>query len=687
VSRLQLFIVAMVVTGAVAAIVVAGSRELARDRRALHAAFADGKQGRLDDAVVELTHDLDKIGADLELAVALAAEPQAGGVLERELHAIAATTREYIGLEVRDANGDVVVRSEAPEAQRNLVTGADGTARDVAASSRSAPGIVRTSPPLSFDPWLRVLARTDLLGGRTVTVTILVDTRPILAKLRLLRDPGSALLVLGVHGLAAPISDQHVVEALRALDAHPERRCLSRMMEAMRAARAVRVVCDEREALLLGLPAAAAVGVVASTPVENGEPWGVALLASTASLRSQEQAVVHRMVSAVALLGGVFLVLAAYLLRSARRSAAMRERLRHADRLAHLTEKAEKILDQIPSGVVALSADGRITGSNAWFRDRIGDAVGRTLGEALRDAAPADVQGLNALVDSALRTGVVQSRHGHDLSIVGPQARYRVHAVPLERRLPDVHALLVIEDLSPLQRLEDQLLHSEKLATVGILSAGIAHEIGTPLNIVRGRAELTLSRLGLDHPQAASQRVIIEQIDHVSGLIAQLLDFVRPRTAAVQHVSAERTLQGTISLLHAEAQRRAVSLRVEVEEHLPPLCADLGQLQQILVNLTMNALDACERGGTVSLRARRHDSGAVCLDVVDDGCGIPRAIRKQVFDPFFTTKKRGHGTGLGLSVVDQLVRGHGATIELDSEPGRGTTVRMIWPSYGEERAT
>ncbi|MGE0402215.1 MAG: sensor histidine kinase [Kofleriaceae bacterium] len=223
----------------------------------------------------------------------------------------------------------------------------------------------------------------------------------------------------------------------------------------------------------------------------------------------------------------------------------------------------------------------------------------------------------------------------------------------------------------------DRLAHLEKLALAGQLAAGIAHEIGTPLNVARGRVELSLSHLGSDHAEAKNQRIVIDQIDRVTRLIQQLLDYVRPTPARVQLIDLAASLQSVKQLLEPQAAKREVTLEVDATTSTPIL-TDADQLQQILVNLTLNAVDACEQGGNVALRTRSR-SGAVVLEVEDTGHGIQPELQKHVFDPFFTTKKRGQGTGLGLWIVAQLVRAQSAEIEIDSIPGKGTTVRVVWP--------
>jgi PAS domain S-box-containing protein len=367
-----------------------------------------------------------------------------------------------------------------------------------------------------------------------------------------------------------------------------------------------------------------------------------------------------------------------------RMEEALRER--SAAEIEHLLEKTQKILDNIPTGVLALS-DAEITvAANRVLRDRMPpSALGAPLPQAFPEAPSATILRLRQLIEKSRISSQVQSLFGEFLTLFGEEERYNVHVVPLEPRLPDARFLIVIEDLSEVRALEGQLLRAEKLATVGVLAAGIAHEIGTPMGVVRGRAEYVLGKLGPEHPQASGMRVIIDQIDHVAGTMRQLLDFSRVKPAAVHSVGVAATTHTVLELLRLEAQRRQISTFDEVSHTLPDVAADPDQLQQVLVNLVMNSLDACAPGGRVTIRGQLEDAprpgqSRVRLEVDDDGCGISEENRNQVFDPFFTTKKRGAGSGLGLSVVAQIVRNHGGEVALESEPGRGTCITLHWPT-------
>ena len=227
-----------------------------------------------------------------------------------------------------------------------------------------------------------------------------------------------------------------------------------------------------------------------------------------------------------------------------------------------------------------------------------------------------------------------------------------------------------------LNRLEHQLVRAEKLATVGVLGAGLAHELGTPLAIIRGRAEILE---GKTHwPEI---KTILEQSDHISSTLRQVLDFSREQPVAVRPTELAAAFRSVADLLDFRLRGKRIHWRVDLPEGSLRVAADPDQLQQVLVNLVMNACDACAVGGTIFLRAR-HDPdspGLVRMEVSDDGCGIPATNLDAVFDPFFTTKPKGEGTGLGLPVAASIVRNHQGQISIGSREGGGVTVTMLWP--------
>ncbi|WAM23270.1 two-component system sensor histidine kinase NtrB [Myxococcus sp. NMCA1] len=674
---------------------------LERNRAAQWHQFAVERQAQLDEATRGVAETLEDVAEDLRFAGELMSQPGTLAEHRREMRALLEAVGQYKVLIAYDASGKEWLRM-LDRRMGKQVARAPVLAQMAEAGRRALlrpPGDVTLSPPMEdggLDS-LRVMATAlpeDAQGRPEGAVAVLVDTTSFFTPLRIVTsDPDARLLLLGAYGQPTSASDATLADWFRRLETEgasvPGFAALAaRMREGERGALPLRAEEAER----LGLGRSEAIAVFTPIRVRGGSHWAAATLVSTATLRSHQQALIWRLMAA-ALLVALFLVtFAVYVVLAQRRAAALRESRQHADQLAHLHDKTQKILDHIPSGVLALTVDGRISAVNQVLRERMPpDAIGAPLETAFPQAPAPVVSRIRALVAAAASESRAHSILGETLVLFGDEGRFNLHAVPLEARHPEVQTLLVVEDLSNVRALETQLLRAEKLATVGVLAAGIAHEIGTPLGVVRGRAEYVLGKLGKEHPQGPGIAVIIEQIDRVSRTLRQLLDFSRLQPTAVRPVPLISLLHDVQELLRMEVERRGVRFEVTVPETLPPLAADPDQLQQVLVNLALNACHACGEGGQVTLSAAVPEAepwGLVALTLRDDGCGIPREHLNQVFDPFFTTKKRGQGTGLGLTMVAHVVRNHGGRLELESEEGRGTCVTVLWPiakPSGEER--
>jgi two-component system NtrC family sensor kinase len=244
-------------------------------------------------------------------------------------------------------------------------------------------------------------------------------------------------------------------------------------------------------------------------------------------------------------------------------------------------------------------------------------------------------------------------------------------------------------------RLEQEIQQSQKLATVGMLAAEVAHEIGTPLNVISGRAEVLDRAVPSDHPERRHLDVILSQAERIKGIIRALLDYTRPRRPDLRPEPILPIVGRVASLLMERSQRRGVRLHLALPVGLPPVLADPEHLQQVLLNLILNALDASENGGTVRITVGtdpelapdgragilrgKADAPTLSVHVIDEGKGLSAEDVNHVFEPFFSTKGRGQGTGLGLPIAEDIVRAHRGEIELLSIPGKGTEVIVRIP--------
>lgn len=661
-------------------------RLVAHDRSQLLERFAQDQLVQVREAASSVATDMGDVAEDLELVSKLLAGAPDPLRRREVLTALLGVARPYRAAAVFAADPAPLLEVLDPrEVRAPLPTELAHAMRETAHRALTGDVRVLTSHSLGdgATAWYRVFAtRLSTSAGSPLALSLLVDTHPFLDKLRLLaNEPDSLLLVVGPHGKPAPVSDEALIRATLARIPF-----LSRLIDETRKGKAGKGALSRGEAARLGLGSEELLVAYAPIRVQGARPWCAATFSRTSALRAHETRVLVRLGLAAAGVALLVIAFGTYVIVSGRRQAVLRERLARADELAHLREKAERILESIPTGVAALSEDLRLLSINRALRQRIpGAAPGMALPTAFPEATDGAMAPVERALEQARASGTVVSLHGQPLGLFGHEGQYTLHAVPLGAGLPETRFLLVLEDVTEVRALESQLLRAEKLATVGVLAAGVAHEVGTPLGVVRGRAEYLLGKLGEEHKDAGNLKVIIEQIDRVTRVIRELLDFSRVKPATVTPVRLAPLARQVTDLLRYELERRKVSLALAVSEDLPPVAANPDQLQQVLVNLLMNARDASPAGNEVRLaaRARPASEGApwphLEITVADAGAGIPRDQLLQVFDPFFTTKKRGQGTGLGLTVVSQIVGNHGARIELESEPGRGTRVVLQWP--------
>jgi signal transduction histidine kinase len=248
-------------------------------------------------------------------------------------------------------------------------------------------------------------------------------------------------------------------------------------------------------------------------------------------------------------------------------------------------------------------------------------------------------------------------------------------------RLEEAQAALLAENEENL-RLERTLRNSEKLVAVGQVASRLAHEIGTPLNVIQMRAEQLLQRETQDDKDRAFLKVIVTQIERISGFIRQLLTLVRRPELEFRTVHVNDVVQRVADALGSRDNPQGRTVRVEPCDEDPVVQGDPDQLQQVVLNLTVNALQAMETTGhvTLSIRMRQNGNPTVEIAVADTGPGIQEESLGKIFDPFFTTKGANGGTGLGLAISREIVLSHHGAIVVESEPGKGSRFIVTLPA-------
>lgn len=250
----------------------------------------------------------------------------------------------------------------------------------------------------------------------------------------------------------------------------------------------------------------------------------------------------------------------------------------------------------------------------------------------------------------------------------------------------------IIKEAETKIELERTLRQSEKLATIGQLASGLAHEIGTPLNIIGGRAELIKRRFEDKEGAQKNLDIIVQQTERITKIIQQLLGFVRKKKPEQKTLEINTLLETTLDFLDHQIQKQNVRVVKEISDHLPPVMGDPDQLQQVFLNLILNAVQSMPEGGTLHLSATSKwiskegiEDGHreyVVLSVMDTGIGMEKEVVENIFNPFFTTKDT--GTGLGLMVSQGIVQDHEGWIEVESEIGKGSMFKIYLPTFQPE---
>jgi two-component system, NtrC family, sensor kinase len=241
---------------------------------------------------------------------------------------------------------------------------------------------------------------------------------------------------------------------------------------------------------------------------------------------------------------------------------------------------------------------------------------------------------------------------------------------------------------SELTRARDQLIISEKLASVGKLAAGVAHEIGNPLSIINGYLEMVAKSPRLEGREQDMLARMDGELKRINQIIRELIDYARPPVGELQLVDVNTVIEETLKLMETQKGFSKITTELALAPDLPMIKARPNQLKQVFVNLMLNALDAMDEGGALGLKTYGGADGAgeVVAEIRDTGAGIPKENLSKIFDPFFTTKEPGKGVGLGLSISIKLIELMNGRIEVLSEPGKGSTFRLRFKSGGQESA-
>ncbi|MEO8660640.1 MAG: ATP-binding protein [Bryobacteraceae bacterium] len=374
-----------------------------------------------------------------------------------------------------------------------------------------------------------------------------------------------------------------------------------------------------------------------------------------------------------------------------------------------LKEFSENIVESINVGILAADLDDRVESWNNQIEKLTGISREMAVGQRLSDLFPETLcnqfdavsgrTGIHHIYKFVLRArdlpvrAVSMAANGHSngysngnghatMVAVAPAPRestLNVAIAPLiSKDQEQIGRLVIFDDVTDRAELERRLVQADKLSSIGLLAAGVAHEVNTPLAVISTYAQMLAKQVSGDETKSKMLEKIAKQTFRASEIVNGLLNFSRTSSTEYEEIELNRVLRETVGLIEHQLQKASVEVRLDLDAALPAIKGNAGKMQQVFLNLALNARDAMEGGGTLTVRSWSEE-GSVHVEVADTGSGITPEHVSRIYDPFFTTKGAKKGTGLGLAVTYGIVREHGGTIEVKSQPGLGTRFLLEFP--------
>ncbi len=393
----------------------------------------------------------------------------------------------------------------------------------------------------------------------------------------------------------------------------------------------------------------------------------------------------------------LLLALAGYVGIAIENAGLYRSLQRKVEENERLKEFNENIVESINVGILAADLEDRVESWNTQLeqlsgipRDR---AVGKRLGELFPGELAAQFErvrgetGIHHIYkfvwqpQAAVHAGGNGNGHGngHHETARTREATFNVAIAPLvSKDQEQIGRLIIFDDITDRAELEQRLVQADKLSSIGLLAAGVAHEVNTPLAVISTYAQMLAKQVADDSQKSLILDKIAKQTFRASEIVNSLLNFSRTSTTSFGAVNLNRVIQETLSLLDHQLQKAGVQIKTEFDPGAPTIHGNAGKLQQVFLNLFLNARDAMPSGGALEVRTWREGTRAR-IEVADSGSGIAAEHLHRIYDPFFTTKALRKGTGLGLSVSYGIIQEHAGSIEVSNRPSGGARFRIELP--------
>src|SRR5262249_30198265 len=345
--------------------------------------------------------------------------------------------------------------------------------------------------------------------------------------------------------------------------------------------------------------------------------------------------------------------------------------------IARLKDFSEIMVESLSVGVLAVDLGGIVESWNTRMEQLFGVPRQEALGARLDALLPAELAAeIAARQNEEQITGIYKQRLQHQ----GKTLTMNVSITPLVSKSGEhIGRLLLFDDVTQRERMEEQMSQTEKLTSLGLLAAGVAHEVNTPLAVISNYIQMLAKQMPESDPRHSIIEKIVKQTFRASEIVNNLLNFSRTGAAEIANVDVNHVVEETLSLVSHPLKTSQIQVVKNLGDGLPAVRGSANKLQQVFLNLFLNARDAMPTGGILEVRTSAHN-GSVEIEVVDTGAGIPREHIHRIFDPFFTTKASGRGTGLGLSVSYGIIKEHSGKVDVRSAPGKGTSFHVEFPA-------
>ncbi len=343
------------------------------------------------------------------------------------------------------------------------------------------------------------------------------------------------------------------------------------------------------------------------------------------------------------------------------------------------------IVETAVDGIITIDEQGTIESYNSAAERIFGYRAAEVIGQNVRMLMPSPYQEQHdAYLDHYLQTGE-RKIIGIGREVLGRRrdgATFPMDLAVGETRMGNRRIFTgIVRDITERKQAAQEMQRADRLALVGQLASGLAHEIGTPLNVIAGNAELLQMDLKAQHQDTSILEAIIRQTDRITVLVQQLLTFARAKNKAMGPFALHDPLSHALGLLEARLSHEGITTMLDVPAQLPLLWGAADQVEQVFLNVLVNAWHAMPDGGTVTIKARELDDKRVQISFCDTGTGMTEATIAHAFDPFFSTKGE-KGTGLGLAICKQIIDNHHGNLQLESTPNAGATVMIDFMQAG-----